>query len=115
MADPKTIEITILGEKKELRPTLRAAKIVNSSFAPKGFQSAYEAIQRGDNDALVQIVAAGLDVRKPDDAKKLEEDMFLTGFFTFIGPATAFVTLLGNGGRDPLTTTDDDGGDEKNG
>lgn len=90
------ITVTLNGEQVVLRPTLRAAMLVNGRF--NGFSNALQAVQRMDFDAIVFIIQAGAGV-KGHAAKALAEKIFHAGIMSLIADAARFVIGLANGGR----------------
>lgn len=96
------VEITLDGEKRVLRPTLNAIRKV--SRLADGVGGAVAKVQKVDFDAIVMIVAVGLDLTE-EGAKGLEEKVFATGAMNLSAPCVKYLTILANGGR-PITTED---------
>jgi hypothetical protein len=86
------IEITLGDRTETLRPTAKAARLVNSLG---GFGEAMRRLASFDLDAAILITAAGLD-RKPKD---IEDAVFDAGLMNLVGPLSEFIGLLVNGGR----------------
>lgn len=88
------VRITLAGEDRVLRSSLRAARIV--STGQDGFVGALQRLSRFDLDAFVSIIAAGLG-REPKD---VEEAVFETGLPDLVEPTSKYVGYLMRGGRE---------------
>lgn len=97
------VQITLDGETRTLRPTLRAAKGISAQFG--GFQKAFENIAALDLDAYIAVVSLGLDA-KGDEAKEVPDLVWRTGMPNLTEPIARYLSNLANGGR-PI---DDAGG-----
>lgn len=95
--NPGDVNVVIAGETRVLRRTLRAGKIINSAWG--GYAEALKHIQGADQDAILLIVAAGLDKRTPADMKVLEQEIFDTGITEIVESASKFLVMLANGGK----------------
>jgi hypothetical protein len=93
------IAVVIGGREHFLVPTLRAAIAVSRRYG--GFAAAFQKIAALDLDAAVQIAAAGLDKRDPDELKAIEREIFAHGVALLVEPLSRFVECLANGGREP--------------
>lgn len=93
------VAVVIGGKEYFLRPTLRAAIAVSRRFG--GFIAAFQKVGALDLEAAVQIVAAGLDKRDPDDIEAIERQVFEHGVSLLVEPLGRFVEILSNGGREP--------------
>lgn len=99
MADIGEVEIVLSDKKEMLRPTLRAARMVNSMG---GFQEAFRKLLAFDMTAYVTIVAAGLG-KRPDE---VEEAVYKRGLSHLADPLAVFVGNLANGGK-PLSASEE--------
>jgi hypothetical protein len=91
------VSITLDGEEKVLRPTLRAAQSISRQSG--GIAAAIEAIGKVDFDALVSVIALGLGIQDHRETKDLAERVWRTGMTELSGPAIRYLAILANGGR----------------
>jgi hypothetical protein len=92
--NPGEVEIELNGRREVLRPTLRAAKEVNLLG---GIAGAITKLASGDLEAYITVVCAGLKKRRTD----IEDDVWATGMEPLAEPLSRFVSILGNGGKEP--------------
>lgn len=92
--NPGEVEIELNGRKEILRPSLRAAKEV---FANGGFAGSIQRLANGVLDEYVAIVSSGLKKKRTD----VEDDVYATGMESLSEPLARFVSILGNGGKEP--------------
>ena len=85
-----------------LRPTLRAAKTVNSVFG--SFMVALQKLGELDQNAFFVVIAAGLGKK----VHEVEDDVFAHGLPDLVSPCSDFVTLLANGGKPMKSVTSED-------
>ena len=94
------VEITLNGKTETLRPSLGAAKKVNSLG---GFMHVHSRLQAYDLDVFTLVVAAGLEKK----ASEIESAVYKTGLPNLLGDVSTFVNILANGGK-PLIVNEDD-------
>lgn len=82
------------GRDEILKPTLRAARIINSSAG--GFTEAFKKIGEFNLETYVAIIAAGLNKRPSD----IEDAVYKTGLTNLAEPCSKFISILANGGKD---------------
>jgi hypothetical protein len=102
------VRITLAGEDRVLRSSLRAAKTVSASL--DGFLGALQRVARFDHDAFVTIVAVGLGYDRRDDIEEVERKVFETGLPDLVAPVTKYVGYLMRGGKDEKKPTDGEEG-----
>ncbi len=86
------IEITLNGKVETLRPSLGAAKRVNSTG---GFAHVVNRIQAADLDFYILVVAAGLGKKNAE----VEDAVYRTGLPALGADVVKFVNILANGGK----------------
>lgn len=96
------VPITLDGEDVVLRPSLKAAQTI--SRQADGIMGAIDRVARFDLDALISIIALGLD--KP--VKEVADAVWRTGCSDLAPAAIKFLGILANGGR----PSDGSGGEE---
>lgn len=105
---PGEVQIELDGETVTLKPTLRAAQMVNASL--NGFRGAFESIARFDLDAFALVVAAGLGKTTQAELDEVAEKVFRTGLVSLSDPLTKYAAMLSNGGRPPAPAKTGDAG-----
>lgn len=96
--DDGAVEIVLDGAPAQLLPTIMAAKALSRQFG--GFGKAIAAIGAMEFDAYLAVAKAGLGLAE-DDVDKLTGRIYRTGLLDLIGPFTAYLLRLANGGRPP--------------
>ncbi len=86
------VEIKLNGSVDTLRPTLAAAKRVNSHG---GFANVVNRLQAADLDFYIMVVAAGLNKKNAD----VEDAVYRTGLPALGADVVKFVNILANGGK----------------
>ncbi len=86
------VEIKLNGNVVTLRPSLAAAKRVNSSG---GFSHVVGRLQAADLDFYILVVAAGLGKKNSE----VEMDVYKTGMPALGMEVVKFVNILANGGK----------------
>ena len=86
------IDIKRNGKVETLRPSLGAAKRVNSAG---GFSNVVNRLQAADLDFYIMVVAAGLNKKNAD----VEEAVYRTGLPALGADVVKFVNILANGGK----------------
>ncbi len=86
------VEITLNGTVAKLRPSLGAAKRVNSAG---GFANVVSRLQAADLDFYIMVVAAGMNKKTAE----VEEAVYLTGLPALGADVVKFVNILANGGK----------------
>jgi hypothetical protein len=81
------------GKPRTLRCTLKAVKAINRTFG--NFTTAFQRVVENDFDAIVAVLAAGLD-EKP---AAVEDEIYQAGFVQVRPDAAAFLDLLSRGGK----------------
>lgn len=94
------VTVTLGGKEETLRPTLRAARIVNGMGS---FTGAYERVRAGDLEAYIIVVAAGLN-KKPDE---VAQAVYEAGVIDLGQGVAEFVNLLANGGKAAAPVVED--------
>lgn len=89
------VEIELGGNTEKLRPTLRAAKVINALGGIDGFSGVFRRIIALDLETVTAVIAAGTN-KKFD---KVEQDVFKAGVANLVKPASEFVSMLANGGK----------------
>lgn len=97
------VQITLGGQARTLRPTLRAAQAISQRYG--GFNKALETVSNFDLEVFTTVIIAGLGV-SGNDAKEIPELVWSTGMPELTEPVTRYLAILANGGK-PL---DMDGG-----
>jgi len=92
--NPGEVRITLAGQDRVLRSSLRAARAV--SAGQDGFVGALQRLSRYDFDAFVSIIAVGLSV----EPSEIEEAIYETGLQDLIDPASKYVGYLMRGGQE---------------
>lgn len=92
-------EIVLNGTKHTLKPTLRAARTVNSMA--DGFLGAMRGVQNFNLSTMAVVLAAGLGKSTAEEFNQVEEMLYENGVSDLASPLIRFVTLLMNGGREP--------------
>ena len=108
------VDIDLNGKTYTLRPSLGAAKTVNGLHG--GFVGVYAALQRFDMTTFAAVICAGTGTKKPDSVAEVEEAVWQAGLEPLLPPLSRYVTILMNGGREPIARDDDEkqGGEAKN-
>lgn len=96
------VKVTLANEQHTLACTLGAAMSVNTAFG--NYSEAAARIARRDLAAIMQIVAAGLNV----PFEKAQDLVFRTGMPSLIEPVSEYLLKLANGGRPISDTADKD-------
>ncbi len=102
------VVITLAGEERILKPTLRAVTMISSQFG--GLAKARDALAAQDFQAAATVIRWGLNM--PDsEAKKLPDMIFETGLgIDLLVPLIRFIGILANGGKplpdDPVEMQD---------
>jgi hypothetical protein len=105
------VTLSLNGQDVTLRPTLRAAKAINSQYG--GFVGIYQRIAGLDMAAYVAVIAAGLGKSTAAEIELIEEGVFREGMENLAKPIGEFVTALASGGRRKDPAEDEaDGEDE---
>lgn len=109
MLRPGVVVITLLGERIELVPTLRAGDRLNRAHS--GFRGVIEGLARLDLDVMTDVVLAGANL---SDEKRVEvrKGLFALGLPDASLALGRFVANLANGGRPPVEEGDAPGKDE---
>lgn len=94
------VEITLAGEKKIMRPTLRAIRDISRNA--DGIGGAIARVQKTDFDTICLVIVLGLDLTEKG-AEGIEDKVFETGLINLAGPCAKYLTILANGGR-PMTS-----------
>lgn len=106
------VTITLGGRERVLRPTLDAARKINSKFG--GIAPVYNQFIQQDIDALIYVLAAGIDAKRVE--RTLEEIaplVFAGGLFQGYGqPAIQFLRNISAGGRDADAAAETDAPDD---
>jgi hypothetical protein len=95
------VPITLAGERRVLRPTLRAVTTISASCG--GLRKAMTAIGECDIGVMTTVIRAGLNLTD-QEAKKVPELIYETGVLELTGPLIDFLINLANGGK-PLAGT----------
>jgi hypothetical protein len=93
------LAFTLAGKPATLRASLRAAQMVNDGCG--GFIGALEGLSRFNINTFTIVLGAGLGAKDQPALDKVGEQVFATGLADLSGPATKFVQMLMNGGREP--------------
>lgn len=102
------VTITLAGEERVLKPTLRAMTMISSQMG--GLAKARDALAAQDFQAVVTVIRWGLNM--PDsEAKRLPEMVFETKLdVDLLVPLIRFIGILANGGKplpdDPVELED---------
>ena len=101
--------ITLDGEEKTLKPTLRAITMISANFG--GLAKAREAIVAQDFHAAVAVIRWGLNLTDKE-AKALPDQVFASGVNADLQiPLIRYLGILANGGKplpdDPVETLAD--------
>lgn len=102
------VVITLAGDERILRPTLRAITMISSQYG--GLAKARDALAAQDFQAAATVIRWGLNM--PDsEAKKLPDMLFETGLNAeLLVPLIRFIGILANGGKpmpdDPVELED---------
>ena len=112
--NPGEVEISLAGETRTLKPTLRALNIISSQYG--GLARARELLVAQDMGATVFIIRHGLNL-SDSQAKALPEQVYQTGLNAdLLIPLIRFLGILGNGGKpqpdDPVDPRQGTEGDE---
>jgi hypothetical protein len=99
------VEITLVGEKVTLRPTLRAMQTISKGSG--GIIGAINDVAKFDFETIVNVVAIGLNKTAPGDVKDIAERVYENGITDLIEPLTNFLVILANGGRPVEKTVDE--------
>lgn len=105
-----SVEIVIGGETKLLKPTFRAAKMISRKYG--GYIKAIELVSNLDFDAIVYVIAQGLDLT-PKGEEGLGDKVYETGMMIVAKPVVEYLTILLNGGKRQTETGETNGSDEK--
>ncbi len=102
------VVITLAGEQRVLRPTLRAITMISAHFG--GLAKARDALASQDFQAVFQVVRWGLNA-SDKEAKDLPQQIFETGIISdLLVPLIRYIGILANGGKpmpdDPLEEPD---------
>ncbi len=102
------VTITLAGDDRILKPTLRAANMISSHFG--GLAKARDQLAAQDLQAAVAVIRHGLNM--PDkEAKNLPDMVWETGMnIDLLIPLIRYIGILANGGK-PLP--DDPGAEEQ--
>lgn len=94
------VTITLGGRERVLRPTLDAARKINSKFG--GITPVYNQFIQQDIEALIFVLAAGIDAKRLEKAiDEIAPQVFAGGLFRTYGqPAMRFLRNISAGGRD---------------
>jgi hypothetical protein len=91
------VVITINGQERVLKPTLRALTVISSQY--NGLFKAREMIVQQDFAACVFIIRHGLNLNDRE-AKTLPDEIYENGLtFDLLGPLIRFMGILANGGK----------------
>jgi len=91
------VVITINGEERVLKPTLRALTVISSQY--NGLAKARELIVAQDFAAAVYVIRHGLNLNDRE-AKTLPDEIYANGLtFDLLAPLLRFVGILANGGK----------------
>ena len=102
------VMITLNGEERVLKPTLRAITMISSQYG--GLAKARDALAQQDFQAAATVIRWGLNM--PDsEAKKLPDQLFATGMTVdLLVPLIRYIGILANGGKplpdDPVELDD---------
>jgi hypothetical protein len=90
------VAITLNGEQRTLKPTLRAIDMISSIHG--GLQKTHEAIMNRDFATMVSVIRWGLNLTD-SQAKNLREEVWTNGLYDLQAPLMMFVAILSNGGQ----------------
>jgi hypothetical protein len=93
------VDIKLGEDTHTLRCTVRAWEEINALFG--SYTEAYRQLATLNSAAYISIVAAGLG--KPP--KEIKSAVYAAGMSDLVGPLTKYLTLLSNGGREPVEET----------
>lgn len=93
------VEITLDGQKVTLKPSLDAclalSRIAGGLYGPGALS---ERIRNFDLDAYVIVIRAGLSLTG-NAVRDLDQQVYRTGMVNLLVPLSAYIQILGNGGR----------------
>lgn len=93
------VEITLAGKTQQLVPSLAACMAL--SRAAGGINMAVERCRRLDFDAMVEVVAQGLNVNPSQKARLVEPAVYETGLINIADSCILFLHVVANGGSIP--------------
>lgn len=99
------VEITLLGKKVFLKPTLKAALMVSRASGTLGSAELYDQVAKLNLDAIAYTVAAGMG-KEPDEVL---ESVYRNGMIPLMGKCMTFIRTLNYGGRLPKEEPKGDG------
>lgn len=91
------VEIELDGETCVLKPSLRATQGISRNFG--GISEAIQSISKMDFDALVNVIALGLNKTDKKEREEIAEQVYATGMTDLAAPAIKYLSILANGGR----------------
>jgi len=101
------VPIVLDGEDFVLKPSLACASTLSRQGG--GFAGMSSRLATIDFDATVMVITQGLGL-KGQDAKGIDEKIYLTGVGELAGSCIRFINILANGGRPPNEEAGDDSG-----
>jgi len=106
-SDYGTIEVELMENTYELKPTLRALQRINQQYG--SIREAVQHVQQLDIDALIFVVAEGAGIRQQKDRQELAEEIFETGIMEVFTPVNEYVNALLNPTGKSSDEDDDEG------
>lgn len=106
------VSITLGGRERVLRPTLDAARKINSKFG--GITPVYNQFIQQDIEALIFVLAAGIDAKRLEKTiDEIAPQVFSGGLFQTYGqPALRFLRNISAGGKDADAAAETDAPDD---
>lgn len=108
------VEIVLLGEKKILKPTYRAAQGLSDEFG--GLSDIVQRVVKLDISVISSVVEWGLGLTAVG-RQGLEEKVYQSGAANLVSPCIKYISVLANGGQPvvPANTEDKDNPNEVTG